>query len=55
MKFFIAVIGYLATLLTARVTRRYKINPFFNVSTGAPRVEPVVLTAERHRELMSAV
>jgi len=53
--YFAALVGYLVSLLGSRITGSYRVNPFFNAATGAPRAEPIVLTAEQHQELMRAV
>lgn len=55
LTFLVALVRYLASLFADRITGKYKANPFFLGGTGAPRVEPVVLGEERHRELMRAV
>jgi hypothetical protein len=55
LRFLAAVVGVLGALLVARITGKYRINPFFNIATGAPRVEPIVLSSEQHAELMRAV
>lgn len=55
LKFFGAVVGVVGALLAARITGKYRINPFFNVESGAPRAEPIILSPEQHAELMRAV
>jgi hypothetical protein len=55
LRFLVAVVGYLASLLADRISGSYRINPFFDTTTGAPRVKPSVLTSEQRDELMRAV
>ena len=50
-----AVVGVVGALFAARITGKYRINPFFNVESGAPRAEPIILSPEQHAELMRAV
>ena len=50
-----ALLRFTAAMLWARLSGRYKFNPFFDPRNGAPVVKPRVLTAEEHAGLMRAV
>lgn len=40
----VAILGFMARLIRTRLNGGYKITPFFDPETGAPRVSPKVLT-----------
>ncbi len=50
-----ALLRFVAALLWARLSGRYKFNPFFDARTGAPVAKPRVLTTEEHDSLARAV
>jgi hypothetical protein len=50
-----AIVRYLGALAWSRVSGAYRVNPFFDAETGAPRVAPTVLTDAERAEIMRAV
>jgi hypothetical protein len=50
-----AILHYLGALAWSRVSGAYRVNPFFDAQTGAPRVDPKVLTDAEREEIMRAV
>lgn len=53
--FVLAVLRYLGSLTSSRVSGKYRINPFMSGSDGKPRVEPRVLSLSERAALYDAV
>ena len=49
-----ALLRYGSGLAWSRISGRYRINPFFDASTGRPRSDPRVLSLAERRELETA-
>lgn len=51
----VAILGFMGMLIRTRLNGGYKITPFFDPETGAPRVPPKVLTQAERAGVMEAV
>lgn len=55
IRFGAAVLHYLGSLAWSRVSATYRVNPFFELPQGVPRVEPKILSPQERATLLGAV
>jgi hypothetical protein len=55
LRFVLAVLRYLASVTWSRLSRHYRVNPFFQVPVGIPRVAPQTASPAERAALLARV